>query len=122
MEEVDLTPQARVLYCIVALTDEPEQSSLVNLAWRTMRFYPWLPLFQALLVILALVAIITFLFPMYNTHRTLRDMAPRFWQRADSLEAEMAELERYLEGYGPANSEEGEEISDRLEWLREQQQ
>jgi hypothetical protein len=122
MEGVDLTPRARVLYCIVRLAAQPEQSPLVNLTWQTMRFYPWLPLFQALLVILALVAILTFFFPMLNTHHTLSDMAPRFQRRADSLEAEMVELERYLEQYGPANSEEGEEISDRLEWLREHYQ
>jgi hypothetical protein len=119
MEGIDLTPRARVLYCVVAVAGDPEQSPLLTLTWQTMRYYPWLPLYQALLVILALIALITFFFPMYNTHRTLRKKAPGFWRQADSLEAEMIELERYIEQYGPAGSEEGEAISDRLEWLRE---
>ncbi|MGD9374782.1 MAG: CHAT domain-containing protein [Anaerolineae bacterium] len=119
MEAVDLTPRARALYCIVAVAGDPQQSPLVTLSWQTMRYYPWLPLFQALLVIIALSALLTFLWPMYNTHRTLDQKATGFERRAASLEAEMVELERYVERYGPAGSEEEEEIVDRLEWLRE---
>jgi hypothetical protein len=119
MKAVDLTPRCRTLFCIVAETEGPAPSGLIYLAWQAMRFYPWLPLYQALLVIIGLVALFTFLYPMIETHRLMQRKEKGFQQRADSLAREIAELERYMEQFGPATSEEAVEINSRLEWLEE---
>lgn len=119
MKAVDLTPRGRCLFCIVDEIQGPAPSGLIYVAWRMMPFYPWLPLFQALLVIIGLVALFTFLYPMIETHRLMRQKEGGFQQRADSLAREIAELERYMEQFGPATSEEAVEIDSRLEWLAE---
>jgi hypothetical protein len=111
-------PRYRVLRCIET-TSDPQPTLPIYLALIGLRYYRWLRLYSVLLVILALVAIFTFLFPMVNTHRIMRDKGPRFRRRADSLAGEIAELERYTEEYGTMSGEEGAEISRRLEWLED---
>jgi len=99
--------------------NQPEQTPLIDFARYFMRYHRWLESYRALLVIIALIAIFTFLFPMYNTHRIMRGKGPRFRRKADSLAGEVAELERYLDEYGTISDEESNEISQRLEWLEE---
>ena len=114
-------PRYRVLRCIQRVSD-PQPGLLTRLAWHALGLYRWLPLYQALLVILALVAIITFLFPMWNTHRIMRDKGKGFRRTADSLAGEIAELERYIEGYGATNVVESAEIDHQLAWLEDRYQ
>ena len=114
-------PRDRVLRCI-EVTSDPQPTLRVYLAVSGLSYYRWLRLYSVLLVILALVAIFTFLFPMVNTHRIMRDKGPRFRRKADSMAGEIAELERYTEEYGAMSSEESTEISHRLEWLEDRYQ
>jgi hypothetical protein len=79
----------------------------------------WLAIYQALLVILALVALITFVFPMINTCRIMREKKVEFQEKANSLAREIAELEDYVEKYEHADSEQTAEINSRLEWLED---
>jgi hypothetical protein len=114
-------PRYRVLRCITVASDV-QPTPLIYLAVTGLRYYRWLDLYSALLIILALVAIFTFLFPMINTHRIMRGKGPRFRRKADSLAGEIAELERYIEQYGIVSSEESTEISRRLAWLEDRYQ
>src|SRR5262249_37215570 len=78
-------PRYLVLECVVANTGAARTAPLVGLARYLMRYYRWLPSYQVLLVIVTLVAIFTFVFPMYNTHRIMRNKGPGFRRKADSL-------------------------------------
>jgi hypothetical protein len=94
----------------------------VRLALYGLEYYRWLESYQALLVLVGLIAIFTFVFPMYNTHRTMRGQGPRIRHKADSTAGEIAELERYIDQYGASSDEESNQISHRLEWLAERYQ
>jgi CHAT domain len=105
----------------MTLVEQPAPPRFV-LAYLMHRYHRWLPAYQILLLIVGLIAAFTFVYPMYNTHRTMRGQGPRFQRMADSLAGEIAELERYIEQYGGSDDREGGRISSRLAWLGERYQ
>ncbi|MGD8466097.1 MAG: hypothetical protein PVI09_19740, partial [Anaerolineae bacterium] len=57
-----------------------------------------------------------------KVHLIMVEKSPAFRHRADGMAAEIAELEKYIEQYGPRDRSESAEISYRLKWLEERYQ
>lgn len=102
----------------VAVTPEPWPAHLA-LVYALHYYYRWLQLYQTLLVIMALIAIVTFVLPMYKAHQIMHDLRPRFRRRADSIAGEITELEHYIERYGAGDNDEERTIVARLDWLND---
>jgi hypothetical protein len=77
----------------------------------------WFSMYQVLLLVIGIVAVITFFAPMWNTHKIMQAKAEKFYRVADSIAAEISELERYVEVYGVTSGDESKDISRRLEFL-----
>lgn len=113
-------PEYLTLRALFATVTQPPLPLSLDLAYTLHRYYRWLPLYRALLILIAIIAIITFVFPMYNAHRIMRDRRPHFRHRADSISREITELERYIERYGAGGDDNGSQVVVRLEWLNDQ--
>jgi hypothetical protein len=118
---VDEAPRHYVAYIVAALSGRP-LPPLVSLAMGALRYYQWIGLYQVLLVIIALTAAVTFAYPMVEAHDIMNNKRPDFRRKADSMAGELAELEKYLDQYGPRDRRESAEISHRLKWLEERYQ
>jgi hypothetical protein len=120
-EAVAEAPRHYVVQIVAALSDR-RLPLLVGLAMGALTYYQWVGLYQVLLVIIAVAAAATFAYPMLNVHRIMRNKGPGFRRKADSMAGEIAELEKYVEQYGPRDRGESAEISHRLTWLEERYQ
>lgn len=104
------------LRCIEA-TSDVAPSPLIAAADNLLEFYRWLWFYAGLLVLLVVVAIATFLVPVYNTHHIMQRKGSYFRAQAYSLAGEIADLERYSEQHGSASISTSLQISRQLEWL-----
>jgi hypothetical protein len=120
-EPVAQAPRHLVVLVVAVLGDR-QPPPLVSLAMRALTYYDWLGLYQVLLVIITLIAVLTFAYPMFRAQRIMHRKAKNFRHRADSIAGEISELEKYLEQYGPRDRSESAEISHRLKWLQEHYQ
>ncbi|MGD8489745.1 MAG: CHAT domain-containing protein, partial [Anaerolineae bacterium] len=120
-EPVTAAPHHLVVQVVVTLSDR-QPPLLVGLALGALDYYAWVGLYQLLLFIVAVAAAVTFVYPMRKVHLIMVEKSPAFRHRADGMAAEIAELEKYIEQYGPRDRSESAEISYRLKWLEERYQ
>ena len=112
-----------VLRCIVYAVPRPSLSSqpsqLVLLAAESLWFYRWFMPYSVLLAILTVLAIVTFVFPMYNTHREMNRMKGEFRRKADSMIGEITELQHSVERFTAISGSEIGELTREWEWLQD---
>ena len=75
--------------------------------------------YSVLLAILTVLAIVTFVFPMYNTHREMNRMKGEFRRKADSMIGEITELQHSVERFTAISGSEIGELTREWEWLQD---
>lgn len=98
-------------------------ASIIQVLTNLSRGYQdWFTLYQILLIVMGVVATLAFFLPMWNTHKIMVRQGTRFRRMAESIAAEIRELERYIEIYGVTSGKDNKDFRQRLDLLEDHYQ